>query len=57
MEWRKESTRSRTWHFCPQCSQWPKKKTAIAVTEKPDTGTGCKECISIEAAGNCQPGG
>ena len=45
---------SDTWHFCTNCTNWPKLPTKYKEqTSKPTTGEFCDECLAKKKAGNC----
>jgi hypothetical protein len=41
-----------TWHWCSNCSNYPKADYDTAPS-KPSTGEQCNECKSKQAAGTC----
>ena len=41
-----------TWHFCSNCSQWPKTDYNFSAT-RPASENFCAECISRVASGTC----
>lgn len=41
-----------TWHFCTNCSKWPKENYDVRYT-KPTDGELCDECKGKEKAKNC----
>ncbi len=43
---------SDTWHWCQNCSNWPKKDFKEQAT-KPSGGDQCNECKSKQKSGNC----
>jgi hypothetical protein len=43
---------SETWHFCSNCSEWPRHDYDERMT-KPTTGTFCDECLRKRAGGAC----
>jgi hypothetical protein len=43
-----------TWHFCANCSNWPKWPDLYdEQVSKPTTGEFCNECRAKRASGNC----
>ncbi|MDQ5841474.1 MAG: hypothetical protein M3537_10120 [Chloroflexota bacterium] len=50
--WRRKRG-SKVWHFCTNCSNWPK-STYDEVTTKPTSGKFDTECRSKDANGNCR---
>ena len=44
---------SDTWHWCRNCSSWPKSDSEERKT-KPLAGELCNECKSKDAQGNCR---
>jgi hypothetical protein len=53
-EYRKEHG-SDTWHWCSNCSHYPKSgyTTHPAGSQRPGSGELCDECLGKEKAGNC----
>jgi len=43
---------SKVWHFCTNCSQWPKTKYIESAT-KPTYGEQCNQCRSKQTRGIC----
>jgi len=43
---------SDTWHFCPQCKQWPDSNFDMKYTE-PVSGEICNECRTRKDKGTC----
>jgi hypothetical protein len=41
-----------TWHFCSNCSNWPKKGYESRIA-KPTTGEQCNECKSKKVGNDC----
>ena len=41
-----------TWHFCRNCSNWPKKNYSVS-RKKPTSGELCNECQAKKARGAC----
>ena len=45
-------TESDTWHFCRNCTNWPKSGYVTSST-KPRSGELCNQCLSKQANDNC----
>jgi len=43
-----------TWHFCSNCSNWPKSDYETRTTKPPD-GECCNECQAKMTDGDCKP--
>ena len=48
-----------TWHWCTNCSNYPRNPDDVTETkpdkERPDSGELCNECRGKEDKGNCTP--
>lgn len=44
-----------TWHWCENCSKWPKEKFE-STYNKPDSDKMCKECNKKAERGKCDLG-
>ena len=51
MEYRRKKG-SDTWHWCRNCSKWP--KSDYITNTKPTPGERCNECLSKEKNNNCK---
>ena len=43
-----------TWHWCVNCSQWPKPLESEERSQKPRTGELCNECAALERDETCE---
>ena len=43
---------SDTWHWCSNCSNWPK-SDYDSKPSKPSSGELCDQCLAKDKAGNC----
>lgn len=50
--YRKRKTND-TWHFCSNCSNWPR-TDYVEQQNKPTTGEFCNECQAKRKDNNCQ---
>jgi len=48
------SRMGRKWHWCHNCSNYPKSHKVIRMNERPSPGELCKECSSKERRGECK---
>ncbi len=46
-----------TWHWCKNCSNWPKTQPYVEKTlsgkQRPTTGELCDQCLAKEGKGDC----
>lgn len=43
-----------TWHFCGNCSNYPKGTGTVTQSTKPSSGEFCNECRAKQASANCK---
>lgn len=43
-----------TWHFCKNCSNWPKKKPYVERKTKPTKGDLCNQCRAKKKRKECK---